>query len=134
MSSLNPIDRQNILDALRLHPQIELAIVFGSLAGGTQRSESDLDIAVDAGRPLSAEDKARLISELAGRIGRAIDLVDLQTAGEPLLGQIVKHGSRIHGSNAAYAKLIIKNIFDTADFLPYRERILRERRQAWIGK
>ena len=31
MSSLNPIDRQNILDVLRLYSQIELAIVLAKL-------------------------------------------------------------------------------------------------------
>src|SRR4051812_23299614 len=75
-----------------------------------------------------------LISDLAEATGRSIDLVDLQTAGEPLLGQILSHGQRILGSDLRYAGLVRKHLFDKAGFLPYRERILRERRQAWIGK
>ena len=75
-----------------------------------------------------------LIAELAGRIGRPVDLVDLQTAGEPLLGQILKHGTRILGSNTRYANLIRKHLFDNADFMPYRDRILQVRRRAWTAK
>jgi hypothetical protein len=70
----------------------------------------------------------------AGRAGRPIDLVDIHAIGEPLLGQILKHGKRILGSDTHYANLIRRHLFDVADFLPYRNRILAERRQAWIGK
>ena len=126
--------KQLILEALGIQPGIELAIVFGSIAVGGEQSESYLDLALDAGHALSAEEKVTLISELAARIGRPVDLVDLQTVGEPLLGQILKHGSRILGSNASYAGVLRRHLFNSADFLPYRQRILRERRQAWIGK
>ena len=30
--------------------------------------------------------------------------------------------------------LVSRNLFDTADFLPLRNRILKERRERWIGK
>lgn len=115
-------------------PEIRLAILFGSLAVGNARGESDLDLAVDAGRPLTVREKMVLISELAVRIGRPVDLVDIQTAGEPLLGQILRHGERVFGADATYAGLIRRHVFDASDFLPYRNRILAERRRTWIGK
>ena len=117
-----------------MQPGIQLAIVFGSIAAGGERNDSDLDLAVDAGHPLTAEEKMAMISELASRIGRPVDLVDIRTAGEPLTGQILKHGIRILGNNTCYANVLRRHLFDSADFLPYRQRILRERRQAWIGK
>ena len=126
--------KQAILAALSIQAGINLAILFGSLVTGAGRLESDLDLAVDAGRPLTASEKIGLINELAVRIGRPIDLVDIQTVGEPLLGQIIRHGKRILGSDTHYANLITKHIFNQADFMPYRNRILAERRQAWIGK
>jgi predicted nucleotidyltransferase len=126
--------RQAILAAVRTQPAIGLAILFGSLAAGEGRAESDLDLAVDAGRPLTSGEKMALISDLAGRTGRPVDLVDIQAAGEPLLGQILRHGKRILGSDTHYASLIRKHLFDQADYLPYRNRILAERRQAWIGR
>ena len=71
--------------------------------------------------------------ERSGRKHRAIDLIDLSVAGEPLLGQIVRHGKRLMGSDEAYGKLISRHLMDQADFMPYRNRILAERRAAWIG-
>ncbi len=126
--------KQAILAAISTQPGIGLAILFGSLAAGQGRMESDLDLAVDAGRRLTDSEKVALISELAGRTGRPVDLVDLHAAGEPLLGQILQHGKRILGSDTHYANLIRRHLFDQADYLPYRDRILAERRQAWIGK
>lgn len=126
--------KQAILAAISTQPSIRLAILFGSLAVGEGRMESDLDLAVDAGRSLTAGEKIALISELAGRTGRPVDLVDIQTVGEPLLGKILQNGKRILGSDMHYGNLIRRHLFDQADYLPYRNRILAERRQAWIGK
>ena len=126
----------DILAAIGAQPNIGVlaAILFGSLATGVGRAGSDLDLAVDAGRRLTAAEKMALISELAGRIGRPVDLVDINAIGEPLLGQILHHGKRILGSDTHYANLVRRHLFDQADYLPYRNRILVERRQAWIGK
>lgn len=125
---------QTILTAISSQPDIGLAILFGSLAVGKGREGSDLDLAVDAGRHLTTDEKMALISTLAERIGRPVDLVDIHAAGEPLLGQILRHGKRILGSDTHYANLIRRHLFEQADYLPYRNRILAERRQAWIGK
>lgn len=113
---------------------IELALLFGSVARGQPHPQSDLDIAVGARHALSAAQKIALIEALAERTGRPIDLVDLRTVGEPLLGQILRHGRRLLGSDKAYGQLISRHLFDQADFVPYHARILAERRAAWIGK
>lgn len=115
------------------YPNIRQALVFGSVATGRARRDSDLDIAVEADHPLQAVEKTRLIESLALATGRPVDLVDLRTAGGPLLGQILAHGQRILGSDADYAELLRRHLFDVADFQPYVDRMLRERRQAWIG-
>ena len=120
--------------ALAPHPEIRQAILFGSLATGQGRYDSDVDLAIDAGQPLEIQAKMTLMAELAERTGRPVDLIDLQTIGEPLLGQILKHGKRILGEDGLYAELIKRHVFDEADFMPYYRRILRERRSAWIAK
>jgi predicted nucleotidyltransferase len=81
--------------ALARHGNIGLAIVFGSAAQGFARTESDLDIAVGARRPLDWRERSQLIGELAKAGGRAVDLIDLATVGEPPLGQILSKGRRI---------------------------------------
>jgi len=131
---LQPDLIQAILAALDTQPVIRLAILFGSLAVGRERADSDLDLAVDAGRRLTAGEKLVLMSNLAERTGRTVDLVDLHAVGEPLLGQILRHGKRLLGGGTCYADLIRRHLFDQADYAPYRSRILAERRRAWIGK
>lgn len=111
-----------------------MAVLFGSLATGRARPDSDIDLAVGAGRALTAVEKMSLIAELAEATGRPVDLIDLHVVGEPLLGQILKQGRRIFGGNGAYAELIKRHVFEKADFMPYQRRILAERRRAWIGK
>jgi predicted nucleotidyltransferase len=134
VSSTHSHLKQTVAKALAIQPDIVLAILFGSVAAGKECADSDIDIAVDAGRVLTAREKMSLISKLAEVVGRPTDLVDLHIVGEPLLGQILHYGQRILGSDTSYANLIRKHLFDQADFLPYRQRILLERRQAWIGK
>jgi predicted nucleotidyltransferase len=114
-------------------PDIRLAILFGSAASGALRRESDIDVAVLAASKLIPDRKAELIGELAAATGRPVDLIDLRSAGEPLLGQILAHGRRLFGSDADYAELLRRHLFDVEDFLPYVERMLAERRRAWIG-
>ena len=124
----------HIQQVLGRHGDIRLAILFGSLAKAQATPQSDLDLAVLMEAPLSGEIRMNLIDELSLAIGRPVDLVDLRVAGEPLLGQILKHGVRLRGSDSDYAALIRRHLFEEADFMPYRRRILAERRRAWIGK
>jgi len=127
------IDAQ-IRAVLEPHRRIHLAVLFGSLAVDRARPHSDVDLAVAADRALTASEKMTLIEQLAEHIGRPVDLIDLNTAGEPLLGQIIRHGRRVLGTDSAYAGFIRKHVFEQADFMPYRTRILEARRRAWIGK
>lgn len=120
----------SIREVLNRHSGIRLAILFGSLASGSATRDSDLDLAVAADRPLDVEGKLNLIADLAEATGRPVDLIDLREVGEPLLGQIIKYGKRLLGSDEYYARLLTRHLFDEADFMPYYRRILTERRQA----
>jgi len=131
--SQQPIDVQ-LKEVFAHFPKIALVVLFGSVALGRQRADSDLDIAVAAKRTLATHEKIALIGALADCTGRSIDLIDLSVVSEPLLGQIVRHGRRVLGSDTLYGKLISRHVFEQADFMPYRTRLLAERRMAWIGK
>ena len=115
-------------------PTLVLALVFGSVAQGRARADSDLDIAVAADKSLTAVEKMNIIAALAEQTGRPVDLIDLNGVAEPLLGQILRHGRRLLGSDGAYGSLLSKHLFEQADFMPYRNRVLAERRASWIGK
>lgn len=122
---------ENLQALLQSHSEIQLAILFGSAATDAQRPDSDIDLAVQGSHPLAADEKMLLIEEVANLCGRPVDLIDLRTAGEPLLGEILK-GRRIIGSTEDHARLMTRHLLDVADFVPLQQRILKERRDRWI--
>jgi len=125
-------DIARLAAALERFPQLQLAILFGSLAEGRERVDSDIDIAVLADSELDAGLRMRLINTIAGLTGRAVDLVDLRRVGEPLLGEVLR-GRRILGSDESWAALLSRHLIDAADFGPLQRRLLAERRRAWLG-
>lgn len=124
---------ETVAAALKQHPEITLAYVFGSVAKGRARPDSDVDVAVLADTPLGADQHIKLVCDIAAATGRPVDLVDLSRVGEPLLGQILKYGVRIRGNASQHADLMTRHVFNNEDFMPYVERMLAERRQRWIG-
>lgn len=123
---------QRVLLALGGFDEIEQVVLFGSLARGQARIDSDVDVAVEATRPLTAEQRLAMTEALALALGRTVDLVDLNAAGQPLLTQIVTTGVRLMGSDTAWARLLYRNILDNEDFVPLQRRILKARQEAWI--
>ncbi len=122
-----------IREVLQPYTFITLAILFGSMANDSEQFDSDLDLAVQGERPLTQDEKMQLIEVLAQKFMRPIDLIDLKGVGEPLLGQIIAKGRRILGSDTMYGKLLARHLYAEADFMPYQRRILKERRDKWIG-
>jgi len=59
---------------------VRYATLFGSLARGAARRDSDIDIAVSLGKPISSDLREALIGIVADVSGRAVDLVDLESA------------------------------------------------------
>lgn len=131
---LDPALVARLTALLARQPGLRQAILFGSVAAGTARPGSDLDIALDFGARIGAEQKLGLIVSLAELSGRPVDVVDLRAVGEPLLGQILSAGRRILGSDADFGDLIARHLTEVEDFLPLRKRIQDERRRAWIGR
>ena len=124
---------QRITQSLQGHPELELAILFGSQATGRARLDSDVDVAVLAARPLDTAQKMSLITDIAEATGLSVDLVDIRTAGEPLLGQVMTHGQRLIGSAETQSHWLCRHLVDAEDFMPYVRRMLAERRKAWTG-
>ena len=122
-----------ITDLLRSVEGVKAAWLFGSVARGQSRPDSDLDVAVLGSRPLSAGTKKRLMEQLARRCGRPVDLIDLQATHGPIVGQVLRQGRRLFCDDAVlYAQLMKRWMFDQADWMPLRRRILATRRTAWI--
>ena len=113
------------------YPQFKLAILFGSQATGDITGESDIDLALLSDIPISSSLKLELVEMIGTRFGRPVDIVDLYYAAEPILGQVFK-GKRLLGDDVTYARLLTKHLINNADFAPLQQRILDERRNAWI--
>ena len=113
-------------------PDVQIAILFGSIAEGLERPDSDLDLAVQMSHPITAEQKMALISHFASLFGRPVDIIDLREAGEALLGEILSKGIMLKGGSEARGDLMFKHIMDHEDFGPYQQRILQARRRQWI--
>ena len=127
------LDRK-IQHVMARHPSVVLAILFGSMANDRARNDSNLDIAVATTTPLTAQTHLAIIEDLALAIGRPVDLIDLDRTHNPLLQQILTKGRRVlcH-DRTRYAELLLRMVYEEADFMPYYRRILSDKRQAWIG-
>ena len=125
---------KQLLIWLTEHTEIETAILFGSYATGSENNHSDIDLAIQlsSNKKISAEQKLHYLMELVKLLATDIDLIDLNTVGQPLLSQIIKYGKRLKGSQLSYIELAIKNINTTQDFMPYIERMLSKRRKQWL--
>jgi uncharacterized protein len=121
-----------ILTALQTVNGLNLAVIFGSVAKGTARFDSDLDIAVRYAAPLDADEKLSLIRALGAASGRPVDLIDLRTAGPIVARQALTLGKRLFGTDTDFASQLSRTLIDYADFAPLIERTLRERRDAWM--
>lgn len=125
-------DTDNALrEFLSNYPALKLAILFGSQAAGAATPDSDVDLALLADEPLGSALLLDMTEAAGVQFGRPFDIIDLYYAPEPLLGQVLK-GRRLLGDNATYAALLTRHLLNAADFLPLQQRILKERRDAWI--
>ena len=83
--------REKIIALLNaLFPSVKIYL-YGSRASGIFRPQSDIDIAIDTGKPLDIGDlgEARSILE-AAKIAFKIDLVDLKTAAADFKDRILR--------------------------------------------
>src|SRR6266536_2210117 len=107
--------------ALAAEPDVAYALLFGSRARGTERSESDVDVAVEL-VPSAARD-VRALGGLAARLtsaaGRPVALVLLDEAPPSLAYRIFRDGRVIIERDRA--RLVARKaraILDYLDFKP----------------
>ena len=79
---------------------LDALFVFGSEAAGTQRRDSDLDLAALLRRRPGALELLDAQTALAEIVGREVDLVDLGAASPILARQVLRSGRCVFGSSA----------------------------------
>lgn len=115
-----PESIEAIRQVLTRHPEIRLALLFGSRARGRGRHDSDLDLAL-GGRGL---DLLGLAAELSLATGLEVDLTDLEQAGYPLLRALLREGRVVYeGESGASASWRVAALSSTELDRPTFERM-----------
>jgi predicted nucleotidyltransferase len=85
-----------IAQILQVMPEVWAIYRFGSAGTPFERSDSDIDLAILASERVDNLARWALAQDLAQRLRRDVDLVDLQSASTVLRHQVLHHGQRIY--------------------------------------
>ena len=122
MSVQRSVDRQlveRLGGVIARHPEVRLALLFGSRARGSAGTGSDVDVAVEG--PV---DRLGLAAELAAAAGVDVDVVHMRSAGFPLLRALLRDGIVLHeGEPHAAARFRTRAILQTETDRPWFERM-----------
>lgn len=94
------MDKTAILAVLRDHQAdlrdrgVSRLVLFGSAARGTQGPQSDVDLAVEYGRPVGLFELARLQIDLEAMLGCRVDLVPLDGLRPEVRSALLDEGVR----------------------------------------
>lgn len=87
------IPKEKIIKAIEIFFPEAIVYLFGSRARNEHTERSDIDLAIDIGRPMTLPEKGRLIG-LIDALGMAqkTDVVDLHRAPQALKENILREG------------------------------------------
>lgn len=112
---------------------LKLAIIYGSVAAGTMRPNSDIDLALLFDQPLSAERKMKIAASLERKTLRTVDIVDLSSISGTILKNVLCKGKvLIQNEEGLFTRLAKTMIYNQTDMMPYVNRTLRERQRRFI--
>lgn len=115
---------------------ITLAILYGSVAHGTHRSSSDVDLAVCAQprTPIADDLLVTLSLTCEGLVGRTVQVRDLARAHGVFLKEVMTTGQVIHQTDArTRGELIIRMLAFVEDWLPMVRRIQAAKRERFLA-
>lgn len=88
--------QNQIIEHIQSTLHADFIILFGSFAKGTQREDSDLDIAFFSKQEITPYERFVLASELAEVVDREVDLVDIRQIDTVFTMQIFSQGIPIY--------------------------------------
>lgn len=102
-----PTTRDLLSSVLTTVPGLELAVLIGSRATGSEHAASDWDIAVQWSRDMefmeqlaATEQLRRALSSALGVLDSAIDLIDMSQARLAMCSTIAEEGIPLKGSDS----------------------------------
>ena len=87
---------------------VAYATVFGSVARGEALPDSDIDVALSFGKPMSSDLRLAMIGIVADVSGRSADLIDLETAKGVILARALGGTELFCDSVASRQRMIDK--------------------------
>src|SRR3954471_3473320 len=101
-------------------PPLHFAMLFGSVAMGTDRANSDIDVGIyPVDLELSLQDELTLQTQLARVSARNVDRVRLDRAPTLVRWQVVRYGRLIvEPTPFAAARFVAASVADYLDFAP----------------
>jgi uncharacterized protein len=100
----HPSDERIVAVLRERLPDLQALYRYGSAGGIYARPESDIDLALLAGRRLTVDETLELTAQLSLITGQDVDLHDLQALPVTLRVQIVLDGVRLYAANIAAAE------------------------------
>jgi predicted nucleotidyltransferase len=100
------INLRLVSETLQQNDKVSAAWVFGSVATGKDRPDSDIDIAVlfieGLDKQIRFDMRLTIAAELAGLTGRDVDVIDMQAAPLLLQHQVRRFGYLLFEKDHAY--------------------------------
>ncbi len=133
------MDAERIETALRAHftatpPDGAAVWLFGSVARGSSRTGSDVDLGLLLGRPPAHDLQGQpfaLQLELGRLLGREVQIVVLDEAPADLIHRVLRDGLLVfEGDRAARIAFEVRKREEYFDLLPVLEQYRRDRRSA----
>ncbi len=125
--------KKELAKILANHPAIEAAYLFGSMADGTDRSGSDVDIAIrlvpDLKPEYAFDIRLDLVDVLEAVFHRPVDIVILNSASLKMIRQVMTKGKMLYArdksAEQAYAIQKQKEYFDFQFYIDKNRKELK---------
>ena len=122
------MDAAALRSALENDPRITYALIFGSVARGTEHAGSDVDVAIGLrpGPPLAPLEVGAIVSALESATRRNVDLVLLDEAPPGLAYRIFRDGRVVFERDpGAFVDRKTRAILESLDYRPFEEIFTR---------
>ncbi|MHB9097553.1 MAG: type VII toxin-antitoxin system MntA family adenylyltransferase antitoxin [Syntrophales bacterium] len=131
--NLTAAEEAEAVGRLRGYPEIELAFLFGSFAGGMVTAESDVDIAILCRQVPSFDRREEIRAALSAGMKREVDLVVLNGASPILRMQVLKKGVILIDNASVYEDFFVRTTGEYDDLKRVRKGIEESILRGGIG-
>lgn len=118
-AGVDPTLGKTLQKAIASGPPARFVALFGSVAKGTSRADSDVDLAwIPVDRDLPLADELQFQAQLTLAAGREVDLVRLDRASTLVRHEVAKDGQLLAGDPDAFVCFRAEAVGEYLDFEP----------------